>query len=263
MHTHLLRCFGARAGAGNPALVVDGGDLDPAARGALARARATTCVFLDAPADADDGAWTVDFYYPHTRSPLCLHATLAAAAVLFERLPDAGPRAVRTAMKGQLLALERAGDDYLVRLTAHPVDVPDVDAHAAAALLGVPDEALASAPRVASIGSPKLLVEVAGSTRLYDLSPDLARIAAWGKAHGVNGIYAWCRHGDGTFEGRNFNHIDPALEDPATGVAAGALTALLGRGLDLRQGRATGHDCLIRTRVDGADILVGGAVEKV
>ena len=74
------------------------------------------------------------------------------------------------------------------------------------------------------------------------LAPDLARIAAWGKEAGVNGIYAWCRRDDGTFEGRNFNHLDPRLEDSATGVAAGALTALLGLGIRLRQGRATGGD---------------------
>jgi len=262
MHTHLLRCFGAHPGAGNPALVVEDGDPDPAARAALARARATTCVFLDPPA-AGDAAWTVDFYYPHMRSPLCLHATLAAAAVLFDRLPAAGPRGVRTAMHGQWLALERTAADYFVRLAAQPVDLPDVDAHLAAALLGVPEGALAAAPRVASVGSPKLLAEVRDAAALHALAPDLAGIAAWGKAHGVNGIYAWCGNGDGTFEGRNFNHVDPALEDAATGVAAGALAALLGRGLDVRQGRAAGQDCLIRTRVDDPHILVGGAVEKV
>lgn len=272
MHTHLLRCFGAHPGAGNPALVVEGGDADPAARTALVRARGITCVFLDAAApngndaDTDTGAgaaWTVDFYYPHMRSALCLHATLAVAAVLFDRAPAAGPLAVRTAMKGQLLALEHAGGDYFVRLAAQPADAPAVDAATAAALLGVPHEALAAAPRVASVGSPKLLAEVLDAARLHALAPDLARLTAWGKDHGVNGIYAWCRHADGTFEGRNFNHLDPALEDAATGVAAGALTALLGHGLVLRQGRATGQDCLIRTRVDGAVILVGGAVERV
>lgn len=262
MHTHFLRCFGAHAGAGNPALVVEGGDPAPAARAALARAQATTCVFLDPSVDGD-GAWSVDFYYPHMRSPLCLHATLAAAAVLFERAPAAGTLAVRTALKGQVLALERAGSDYFVRLAAQPADAAAIAAPAAAALLGVPDGALATAPRVASVGSPKLLVEVLDAATLHGLAPDLAGITAWGKDNGVNGIYAWCKRGDGTFEGRNFNHVDPALEDAATGVAAGALTALLGRGLEVRQGRATGQDCLIRTRVDGAAILVGGAAERV
>ena len=46
-----------------------------------------------------------------------------------------------------------------------------------------------------------------------------------------------------------------------TGVAAGALTALLGHGLVLLQGRATGQSCLIRTRVEDGAILVGGRAE--
>lgn len=111
------------------------------------------------------------------------------------------------------------------------------------------------------MGSPKLLVEVQDAQTLHGLAPDLAGIADWGRAHGINGIYAYCRLGDGLYEGRNFNHLDPALEDSATGVAAGALTVLLGRGIELRQGRATGRDCLIRTRVEGESILVGGRVE--
>jgi PhzF family phenazine biosynthesis protein len=258
MHIHSLRCFGSRPGTGNPALVVENGDQAPDARLALARARDTTCVFLDPSAD---GALAIDYYYPHKRSPLCIHATLAVAAVLLARAPHAGAIAVRTAVEGQELELVRAGGDYFVRLSAQRAAAQDVSAAAAAALLGVPVASLATPPRVASVGSPKLLVKVADTDALYGLAPDLARIAAWGKDAGINGIYAWCRRDDGTFEGRNFNHLDPRLEDSATGVAAGALTALLGLGIRLRQGRATGGDCLIRTRTDGAAILVGGAVE--
>ena len=114
---------------------------------------------------------------------------------------------------------------------------------------------------VFSVGSPKLLVEVADATTLYDLTPDLPAIAAWGKTAGVNGIYVYCKVDDSSYEGRNFNHLDPALEDSATGVAAGALSALLGHGITLRQGRATARACLIETRLEGADILVGGCVQ--
>ena len=258
MHIHSLRCFSSRPGTGNPALVIEDHAQDPDVRQALARARGTTCVFLDADAD---GALSVDFYYPHMRSSLCLHATLAVAAVLFGRDPDAGTIAVRTALKGQVLELVRSENDYFVRLAAQPVVAKDVDVATAAQLLGVPAASLATPPRVASVGSPKLLVKVADTDALHSLSPDLARIAAWGKDTGINGIYAWCRRDDGTFEGRNFNHLDPRLEDSATGVAAGALTALLGLGIRLRQGRATGGDCLIRTRTEGGTILVGGAAD--
>jgi predicted PhzF superfamily epimerase YddE/YHI9 len=128
-------------------------------------------------------------------------------------------------------------------------------------LLGAPGLVLASGPRVASVGSPKLLVEVDGVDTLYGLQPDLAGITAWGKAHGVNGFYVYCRIDATTVEGRNFNHLDPKLEDSATGVAAGALAVALGHGLTVRQGRATGRECLIRARVEDRAILVGGAAE--
>lgn len=250
-------CFGAAPGAGNPALVIEHAGRDIGSRQALARARDTTCVFLD---EIDGERW-VDFYYPHMRSPLCLHATLAVAALLFAREPDASVIAVRSAVASQLLALVREDDAYFVRLQAQPVAAPDVSSGAVAALLDVPAAALAARPAVASVGSPKLLVEVKDAQTLHGLAPDLPGIAAWGRAHGVNGIYAYCRLDDGVYEGRNFNHLDPALEDSATGVAAGALTVLLGDGIELRQGRATGRDCLIQTRVEGDSILVGGRAE--
>ena len=255
MHVQTLNCFGARPGDGNPALVIEDDGMDPAARQSFAAARNTTCVFL-----SRDGE--VDYWYPHMRSPLCLHATLAVAAVLFARDPGAGTIDVRTAMKGQRLSLSREDEDYFVKLAPQPAPAPAIGDEQVAALLGAPGLAPASRPQVASVGSPKLLVEVADLDTLYGLTPDLAGIAAWSRQQGVNGLYVYCRLDDSTVEGRNFNHLDPALEDSATGVAAGALTLALGRGLTLRQGRATGRDCLIRTRLADGAILVGGAAEQ-
>ena len=257
MHVHELICFGANPGDGNPALVIEDDGMDPAARQAYAAARNTTCVFLE----QDGDAVRVDYFYPHMRSPLCLHATLAVAAVLFGRGAHAGTIAVQTAMQGQLLALSREGNDYFVRLAAQAAPSVGISREQVSTLLGAPALALASPPQAASVGSPKLLVEVRDAQTLAALAPDLAGIAAWGKAHGVNGLYAWCRLAPGVFEGRNFNHLDPALEDSATGVAAGALATALGHDLILRQGRATGRNCLIRVRVEGEAIQVGGAAE--
>jgi PhzF family phenazine biosynthesis protein len=261
MHVQTLRCFGAHPGEGNPALVIEDDGMDLVARQAFTAARNTTCVFLSRDKDVVE----VDYFYPHMRSPLCLHATLAVAAVLFGRDGAGETIEVRTAMKGQLLTLSREGNDYFVRLAPQPAPQAGIDGEQVAELLGAPGLALASKPHVASVGSPKLLVEVKDAATLYGLAPDLAGIAAWGKQNGVNGFYVYCRLDEATFEGRNFNHLDAALEDSATGVAAGALAAALGQGmgnaLTLRQGRATGRDCLIRARVDGEAILVGGAAE--
>lgn len=260
MAIYELKCFGIHPGEGNAALVISGDTANAVERQAFASsANKSACVFVDA---GDGGAaWTLDYFYPHTRSPLCLHATLAAARVL---LADAaGPLTVRTAMRGQALVLTRSADTVFASLARQPV--PDVapPTDLAERLLAAPGLAFASAPAIASVGSPKLLVQVADSATLHGLQPDLAAITDWGKANGVSGIYAWCRRPDGAFEGRNFNHLDPAIEDSATGVAAGALTVHLGRSLDLYQGAHTGQPCLLRTQLAGNQIRIGGAAEYV
>src|SRR4051812_44242137 len=112
MRIQQLNCFGARPGQGNPALVIEADRSTTAARQAFARERNTTCVFIDGAsaggAAADDAA-PLDFYYPHPRSVLCLHATLAAAHVLLARHGAGTPLAVRTALRGQRLLLSRDG----------------------------------------------------------------------------------------------------------------------------------------------------------
>jgi len=260
MQIQELKCFGAHAGDGNPALVIEGDRSDEAARQAFARSRNSTCVYLD-PGNGPDIVGVVDYFYPHMRSPLCLHATLAVAHVLMARARTDTPLTVETAQRGQRLELSRAGEDLFVRLARQDGPRVDIADGLPARLLAAPGLVPVSPPRVASVGSPKLLVEVADVATLHGLRPDLAFITEWGKANGVNGCYVYCRLEDGRYEGRNFNHLDPALEDSATGVAAGALAALLGRGITLLQGRATGRACLIRTQVIGAAILVGGRAD--
>lgn len=242
-----LICFGARPGQGNIALVIEDGPAAVQERQAHARDSRRTCVFLTPLAN---GQVEADYYYPHTRSPLCLHASLAAGGLLLSR----GPVKLRTAMHGQVLRVSRTIDAVFVAVQPQAASTP-------ARLPDWPGLAPLSAPRVASVGSPKLLIEVADAAVLHALRPPLARIVAWGKEHGVNGCYVYCKAGEREYEGRNFNHLDPTLEDSATGVAAGALSAHLGHGLTLYQGRATGNDCRIVTGIDGADILVGGALE--
>lgn len=252
-----LKCFGTRAGEGNSALVIRGDRLDEAARLAFAKTSGKpACVFI-----GDDQPPTLDYYYPHMRSPLCLHATLAAARVLLGDQP--GPTTVRTAMKGQELVLSQQNGVIFARLNRQPTPNVEISQDLPGKLLGNARIELASAPAIASVGSPKLLLEVQDSTTLQALQPDLGAIAAWSKANGVSGCYAWCRRPDGSLEGRNFNHLDPKLEDAATGVAAGALTVLLGEPIRLYQGANMGQPCLLRTTIEGENILVGGAAEMI
>jgi len=256
MRIHQLRCFGAFPGTGNVAMVIEDGPATPAARQAFAAAQdCSACVFLG-PGDIAEA----DYYYPHTRSPLCLHATLAAAHVLLAR---GAPPLLVTAMHGQRVRL--LGTDAGCFAGVQRQAVPSVlaDADCVAWLLGTDAAALAWAPVVASVGSPKLLIALRERSALATLAPPLARIVEWGKAHGINGCYVVCQIGEDTYEGRNFNHLDPAREDPATGVAAGALSAVLGRPLTVFQGAALGTPCRIVTRIEGETVFVGGATELI
>lgn len=249
-----LKCFGTRAGEGNSALVILGDESDEAARLAFAKAsNKPACVFVDAD--------TLDYYYPHMRSPLCLHATLAAGKVLLGE--QTGPITMCTALKGQELHLSQRDGIIYASLRRQQAPTVAISADLPARLLGQESIRLASPPAIASVGSAKLLLEAPDAAALHALQPDLEAIAAWGKAHGVSGVYAWCRRPDGALEGRNFNHLDPKLEDAATGVAAGALTVLLGHPVTLYQGANMGQPCLLRTAIDGEAILVGGAAEMV
>jgi PhzF family phenazine biosynthesis protein len=262
MQVATLRCFGTAPGVGNIALVVEQGPATVEERQAYARAGGhSATVFLDAPQQGD-AAWAADFYYPHMRSLLCLHASLAAAHVLCSRAPGA-PVMLRTAMRGQLLHLSHGAGASFASVRKQAVAPLGIDPALPAHLLGEPDLRLASPPLLSSVGSPKLLLEVDSPARLYALAPPLARIMQWGKEHGVNGCYVYCRVGEDVYEGRNFNHADPAAEDSATGVAAGALSAWLGRGLVMLQGAHLGNPCRIDTRVDGQEIYVGGATEAL
>jgi PhzF family phenazine biosynthesis protein len=249
-----LLCFGVTDGSGNPALVVRHDRSTAGQRQQFAKERnKPACVFIDT---AVDGAIVLDYFYPHTRSPLCSHATLAAARVLLS--PERPRLEVRTAMHGQPLALILHDGEVFLQLAPQPA--PDVTVSVALAqqLLAAPGIALASPPAIASIGSPKLLLEVADSSTLQALTPDLHAIADWGRQHGISGAYAWCRRPDGALEGRSFNHLDPAAEDGATGVAAGALTVLLHTGVTVYQGANLGAPCKLRTEFLGESILIGG-----
>ena len=247
--------FGTAAGQGNPAVAVLHGPAALEQRQQYARDRGTTCVFIDPVEDAE-AAFVLDFYYPHARSPLCIHATVAAACLLAHDHPVT----VTTAINGQHLQLHRKGEMYAVGLQRQQAPDVRITTSQLRALLGNQVLGFVTEARIASVGSPKLLVQVNDAGTLYRLEPDLAAIAAWSREHGVSGIYVYWVCSDGEVEGRNFNHLDPALEDSATGVAAGALSVLLGRGLHVCQGAAMGNPCLMATSIDGDSVSIGGHV---
>lgn len=258
MIVHHLKCFGAEPGGGNAALVVENDHASETARQAFARERqVSACVFIDR---QGDGSIVLDYFYPHTRSPLCLHATLAATHVLLTAPGAPATLTVTTAMRGQALQLVRSAEGVFIGLAPQPAPAVAVERHVPSELMGQHMHLL-SPPVIASVGSPKLLLELADRTTLRALRPNLELIADWSTLHGISGCYAYCRTGDNTYEGRNFNHLDPALEDNATGVAAGALAWHLQQSLRLHQGHVTQQPCLIEVQYSPGGIRVGGMVQ--
>lgn len=256
MNIHRMLCFGRNDESGNAAIVVEDSALAEPERMKFAqRQDASATVFMEADAAGD---MQLDYYYPHARSPLCLHATLAASAVFFERHPDIGRVRFVTSIHRQTLEVERVDEGIFVGVKAQPCAALTSHVAETARLLRVEPADVIGTPGLASVGSPKLLVEVAEQSVLAALRPDLEGIAEWSRKHGVSGMYVYCRLDDGIYAGRNFNHLDRRFEDAATGVAAGALALSLKRSITLLQGDALGQPCTLMARYADGTMQIGG-----
>jgi PhzF family phenazine biosynthesis protein len=260
MKIHRMLCFGRNDDGGNAAIVVEDSALAELQRLKFAqRQDASATVFVEANAAGD---MQLDYYYPHTRSPLCLHATLAASAAFFEQYPDTGRVQFITSMHRQALEVERVDQRIFVGVKEQHCPALTRDVAETAQLLRVEPTALIGIPGLASVGSAKLLVEVAEQSLLAALRPDLEGIASWSRKHSVSGMYVYCRLHDGVYAGRNFNHLEPRFEDAATGVAAGALALSLERNITLLQGDALGQPCTLLARYMDGLVQIGGRAVK-
>ncbi|WP_052451244.1 PhzF family phenazine biosynthesis protein [Pseudomonas batumici] len=262
-HLKRFKCFGTGPDSGNEAVVIFGGgssewSVEDRQRFATLQ-NANACVFINVENDGL-GPCILDFYYPHARSPLCLHASLAAAHYLQTSRVAEHSRLMLTSMNKQALHYTQSANEMYVSVTPQPVKMPAPSWDAIANLLGCPTSAIKVPPAVASIGSPKLLVEMVSFDALHALHPDLHGIVEWGKTSAISGCYAYVHREGQVYEGRNFNHLDERLEDAATGVAAGALRVLLARDIILYQGQALGNPCRISASVLDGRVCVGGQV---
>jgi predicted PhzF superfamily epimerase YddE/YHI9 len=163
---------------------------------------ANACVFISVAKDGGE-LCILDFYYPHARSPLCLHASLAAAYYLQTHNAARYSGPVLTAMIKQMLTYTDSGNEVHISLAPHPVCTQAPSLDAIAKLLGCPASAIKAPAAVASVGSPKLLVEMVSPEALYVLRPHLPGIVEWGKTSGISGCYAYAHREKNEYEGRN------------------------------------------------------------
>jgi PhzF family phenazine biosynthesis protein len=207
----------------------------------------------------------VRFFTPVRELAFCGHGALAAGAAAGRRarMPrvqlSAGDREIVVELDAGGVATLILPGPGTARREPAPAAVLDA--------LGAAGVAVGEVA-VASVGSPKWLVEVADAAALRALAPDHAALAALSRAEGVNGAYVFTRAGVAAGVdalARGFNPHGGVDEDAATGVAAGALAwwlrdQLAGRWLVVEQGIGLADLNRLVARVDGDRIYVGGHV---
>ncbi len=262
MRTDLINCFCTQdKNSGNPAAVVSGATMNQSEKQHLAKKLNTpVTVFLS---ESQNDHFHLEFFYPDTEMPLCLHGTIAAAFVLFKNTTSKNLTCI-TKNKAELLARQEK-DIIQIRVstsqtpTIHPDKIKIVEM----LNLNSIDEIENTLPlTVSSVGSPKLLVPLVSFASLAALKPDFNLIAQWSCDHKINGLYVYTKdtqHNFFDFYARGFNPKTGHNEDAATGVAAGALALSLQKSISVGQGIFMKQPSEIRVSYhDPENIWIGG-----
>lgn len=205
--------------------------------------------------------WRLRWFTPTIEVPLCGHATLATAHLIFTRLkPDAGR--LRFHSKSGVLEVTRAGDLLALDFPANPPQ-PLKDAGAAAAVAA----ALRAQPLETYLCA-KYMAVFARAADVAALAPDMTAVAALG---GI-GVIATAPGEDCDFVSRFFAPAAGIPEDPVTGSAHCVLTPywsarlgkknLAARQISKRGGVLACEDRGARTIIAGKAVLyLEGTIE--
>ena len=243
---HQVDAFSDRPFGGNPAIVyrLEHWLPDQQMQRIAAEHNLAETAFLVREADV----WHIRWFTPATEVPLCGHATLASAKVLFEVYGEPGDSLALTCQSGPL-TVRRLGERLELDFPAQfatPIEAPKE----LAALLGVtPQQALASQER--------LLVIVDSEAQVRACRPILAELARlpW---QGVIVSAVGERH---DFVSRYFAPAIGIDEDPVTGAAHCVLipywAARLGRN-ELRAYQCSARGGELQCRLEGRRVRIAG-----
>jgi PhzF family phenazine biosynthesis protein len=206
----------------------------------------------------------LQYFYPDSEMPLCLHGSMAAYQVLRQQIALA-PRHYLTCLNPQLLEITAQNNRVQIKVSAKIFSKIVFDVQQIANWLNLHDTALFDAVLpfgVFSVGSPKLLVPLKSSALLFQLQPNFLAIKNWSQQHAVNGLYVYAAaEKPGSFHARGFNPKTGHNEDAATGVAAAALSLALKKSLLVNQGVNLKKPCQIMVEyITAQEIWVGGRV---
>jgi trans-2,3-dihydro-3-hydroxyanthranilate isomerase len=259
-----LDVFTDRALGGNPlAVVLDADELTAEQMQALAgELGLSETIFV-----LEDAA-RLRIFTPAIEMPLAGHPVVGASLELARRgrIPTEGRTVFRTGV-GETPVDISGGIATMTQAAPERAEVT-LDA---AGLLGLSPSDVLGEPAACSTGVRFLLAQVRDRATLARVEADQAGIG--GMDDPALGMVAWCEHAktgtDPSFAMRMFAPRMGIAEDPATGVAGGALGALRvfegaepGR-ITISQGKEIGRPSAIHVEVGGlpgepADVRVGG-----
>ncbi|WP_418281995.1 PhzF family phenazine biosynthesis protein [Halorubrum sp. DTA98] len=276
--TYLVDAFTEEPLAGNVAGVVPDAEglSDERMERVAAELGASETAFLTEVPEGIDADRRVRYFTPTTEVDLCGHATIASYAALFaDGVVDAGDDVLRTNV-GDLTVTVADGGTVWMRQDSPTVRPVEIDYDRLGGALGIDDAALrdvgADLPvAVASTGLAFLIVPVNFLERLGEADPDMDAVEALSEEFDVAGVYAFtfdALDAGSTLHGRAFVPAVGVPEDPATGTASGACAAYLAdvaafdgefpEELRLEQGHFVDRPGLVRVRIDGDEVRVGG-----
>jgi PhzF family phenazine biosynthesis protein len=261
--------FADGPGGGNPCPVVFGAEelADAELQVMAAEFGHETAFVLPPSGDADV---RLRYFVPRHEMEMCVHATVAAVVLLGGdgRLPRS-PAVVETPLGEVDVWWDASSARATVAQFPPRFGEPVADVVPVLAALGTAE--LTGQVVAVSTARPKLLVPLPDEAELDGLRPDYDALWAVCEQLGVTGAYAYTINAQGAdAAARQFPVRAGYDEDPATGVAACALGAYLGRNrpdgwhrVTIAQGRAMGRPSTIEAQalVEGGQVTatrVGG-----
>ncbi|WP_300391847.1 PhzF family phenazine biosynthesis protein [Henriciella sp.] len=170
-----------------------------------------------------EGVWALRWFTPEIEVPLCGHATLASAHVLFSHLGfDGAEIAFDTVKSGRLFVTKLPDGRYEMNFPAPAIETIDVTDEVAEALRVQPQEAWAGPYYGALVGSPE---------EIMALKPDLGllRPMTIGQTGHTGCFGVLAPGGDGVdVTSRFFAPGSGIPEDPATGSWHCMVAAIMG-----------------------------------
>lgn len=260
MHYAVIDAFTSRPFAGNPAAVV----LMPHAQALSAQARQRFAAEFNLSETAyvypkDDWSYGISYFTPLEQVPLCGHATLAAAHLLFTADPSIEQLKFMTELEDKDLTCELTGQSIAMSFPSMPCDALEDAADVITALR------LTSSPVATGLAGELMLVELENEQAVRQCSPDLQAIRTL--AMGVI-ITAQADASDCDFVSRFFAPAVGIDEDPVTGLAHCVLTPwwcqkLKRNELRAHQASSRGGDLKVTLSDDGKKVQLAGQASTI